>query len=81
MLQGPPGVGKSQVSIAGRIRCDLLVVLGIRALELGFSARYFRFDELIAALRADAHLPASRIKARKYMSTVLLLMTRWGTTR
>lgn len=44
LLQGPPGVGKSH----------LLVALGIRATELGFSAQYFRFDELMTALKADA---------------------------
>jgi len=32
----------------------LLVGLGIRAVEQGFSAQYFRFDELMTALRADA---------------------------
>jgi DNA replication protein DnaC len=68
LLQGPPGVGKSH----------LLVALGIRAIELGFSAQYFRFDELMTALKADAHLPASRIKARKYMSTALLLIDEMG---
>jgi DNA replication protein DnaC len=54
------------------------VALGIRAIELGFSAQYFRFDELMTALKADAHLPASRIKARKYMSTALLLIDEMG---
>lgn len=68
LLKGPPDVGKSH----------LLVALSIRAIELGFSAYYFRFDELITALNADAHLPASRIKARKYMSTALLLIDEMG---
>ena len=68
IVSGPPGVGKSH----------LLVALGIRAIELGFSAQYFRFDELMTALKADAHLPASRIKARKYMSTALLLIDEMG---
>ena len=46
-MQGPPCVGKSH----------LLVGLGVRAIQLGFSVQYFRFDELLTALRADAHLP------------------------
>lgn len=68
LLQGPPGVGKSH----------LLVGLGIRAIQLGFSVQYFRFDELLTALRADAHLPPGRIKSRKYMSTALLLIDEMG---
>jgi DNA replication protein DnaC len=35
LLQGPPGVGKSH----------LLVSLGVRAIQLGFSVQYFRFDD------------------------------------
>jgi hypothetical protein len=54
--------------LALSVQDHLLVALGIRAIELGFSAQYFRFDELMPTLKADAHLPASRIKARKYTS-------------
>lgn len=68
LMQGPPGVGKSH----------LLCGLGIRAIQLGFSAQYFRFDELLTALRADAHLPPARLKKRKYMSTALLLIDEMG---
>lgn len=68
LLQGPPGVGKSH----------LLVALGVRAIQLGFSVQYFRFDELLTALRGDAHLPPARIKSRKYMSSSLLLIDEMG---
>ena len=68
LIQGPPGVGKSH----------LLVGLGVRAIQLGFSVQYFRFDELQTALRADAHMPPSRLKSRKYMSTSLLLIDEMG---
>lgn len=68
LMQGPPGVGKSH----------LLCGLGIRAIQLGFSVQYFRFDELLTALRADAHLPPARLKKRKYMSTALLLVDEMG---
>ncbi|MGZ9034525.1 MAG: ATP-binding protein, partial [Rhodospirillales bacterium] len=43
LLQGPPGVGKSHLCIA----------LGIKAIQLGFSVQYFRFDELMTALKVD----------------------------
>jgi len=63
LVQGPPGVGKT----------PLLVGLGIRAVEQGFSVQYFRFDELMTALKADAAVPPTRLKRRKYMSTALLI--------
>lgn len=63
-----PGVGKSH----------LLCGLGIRAIQLGFSVQYFRFDELLTTLRADAPLPPNRLKKRKYMSTALLLVDEMG---
>ena len=68
-MQGPPGVGKSRICSVG---------LGIRAIQLGFSVQYFRFDELLTALRADAHLPSARLKSRKYMSSSLLLVDEMG---
>jgi DNA replication protein DnaC len=68
LVQGPPGVGKTH----------LLVGLGIRAVEQGFSVQYFRFDELMTALKADAVLPPVRLKRRKYMSTALLLIDELG---
>ena len=68
LVQGPPGVGKTH----------LLVGLGIRAVEQGFSVQYFRFDELMTMLKADAALPPVRLKRRKYMSTALLLIDELG---
>ena len=41
LLQGPPGVGKSHI----------LVGLGVRAIQFGFSVQYFRFDELLTGPR------------------------------
>lgn len=52
-----------------------------RAIQLGFSVQYFRFDELLAAPRVDAHLPPTRIKSRKYMSSSLLLVARCASIR
>lgn len=68
LLQGPPGVGKSH----------LLVGLGIRAIQLGFSVQYYRFDELLTVIKADAHLPPTRLKSRRYMSSSLLLVDEMG---
>jgi DNA replication protein DnaC len=68
LLQGPPGVGKSH----------LCVGLGVTAVQLGFSVQYFRFDELMTALRADADMPHARLRRRKYMSTALLLVDELG---
>ena len=68
LVQGLPGVGKTH----------LLVGLGIRAVEQGFSVQYFRVDELLTALKADAALPPARLKRRKYMSTALLLIDELG---
>src|SRR4051812_37918981 len=65
---GSPGTGKSH----------LCVGLGIRAVEQGFSVQYFRFDELMTALKIDAGLPPVRLKRRKYMSTALLLIDELG---
>jgi DNA replication protein DnaC len=42
LMQGPPGVGKTHLSIA----------LGTRAVELGFSVLYYRFNELMTALNS-----------------------------
>jgi DNA replication protein DnaC len=68
LIQGPPGVGKTH----------LCVGLGIRAVEQGFSVQYFRFDELMTALKIDAGLPPAQLKRRKYMSTALLLIDELG---
>ena len=68
LIQGPPGVGKTHLCIG----------LGIRAVEQGFSVQYFRFDELMTALKSDAGLPPVRLKRRKYMSTALLLIDELG---
>jgi len=68
LLQGPPGVGKSH----------LCVGLGVKAVQLGFSVQYFRFDELMTALKADAAMPPARRKRRKYLSTALLLVDELG---
>jgi DNA replication protein DnaC len=68
LLQGPPGVGKTHLCVA----------LGIKAVELGFSVQYFRFDELMTAMKVDADMAPVRLERRKYMSTALLIVDELG---
>jgi DNA replication protein DnaC len=68
LIQGPPGVGKTHLGVG----------LGIKAVEQGFSAQYFRFDELLTELRGDALLPPVQLRRRKYLSTALLLIDELG---
>lgn len=68
LMMGPPGVGKSHLCVA----------LGVKAIQLGFSAQYFRFDELMIALKADAGMPPQRLKRKRYMSTALLRIDEMG---
>ena len=59
-------------------KSHLCIALGVKAVQLGFSVQYFRFDELMTALKADAEMPPARLKRRKYMSTALLLVDELG---
>lgn len=68
LLQGPPGVGKTHLAIG----------LGIKAIEQGFSVQFYRFDELLTQLRRDAHLPPSKLRRKKYLSTMLLIIDELG---
>ncbi len=64
LIQGPPGVGKTHLSVA----------LGVKAIENGFSVTFYRLEELLAALRADAELPPARLRRRKYLNVALLVI-------
>lgn len=68
LLQGPPGVGKTHLAIG----------LGIKAIEQGFSVQFYRFDELLVQLRRDAQLPPSKLRRKKYLSTMLLVIDELG---
>jgi DNA replication protein DnaC len=68
LIQGPPGVGKSHLAVG----------LGVKAVEHGFSAQFYRFDELKLALKADAHLPPARLRRRKYLNASLLIIDELG---
>lgn len=68
LIQGPPGVGKTHVAVG----------LGVKAVEQGFSAQFYRFDELLTALKADAHVPPNRLRRKKYLSTALIIIDEMG---
>lgn len=68
LIQGPPGVGKSHLAVG----------LGVKAVEHGFSAQFYRFDELLIELKRDAALPPTRLRRRKYLSTALLIIDELG---
>lgn len=68
LIQGPPGVGKSHLAVG----------LGVKAVEHGFLAQFYRFDELKLALKGDAHLPPARLRRRKYLNASLLIIDELG---
>jgi DNA replication protein DnaC len=56
----------------------LAVGLGVKAVEHGFSAQFYRFDELKLALTGDAHLPPARLRRRIYLHGALLIIDELG---
>jgi DNA replication protein DnaC len=68
LMQGPPGVGKTHLSVG----------LGTRAVELGFSVLYYRFNELMNALKADAAVLPERLRLRRHMNMALLIIDELG---
>ena len=68
LIQGPPGVGKTHLSVA----------LGVRAVENGFSVAFHRLEDLVAVLKRDAELPKARLRQRKHMNAALLIIDEVG---
>lgn len=68
LLQGPPGVGKTHLSVA----------LGLRAIENGFSVSFYRVDELMYQLKQDVDVSPARLKHKKYMASNLLILDEFG---
>ena len=68
LILGPPGVGKTHLAIA----------LGVRAIECGLSAAYYRVEELMHAMRQDAAKPPARLRRAKYMKPAMLIVDEMG---
>ena len=68
LVQGPPGVGKTH----------LVVALGVRAIEQGFSVAFYRLDELLHQMRKDATVSAQALKRKKYFNASYLVVDEVG---
>lgn len=67
-VQGPPGVGKTH----------LVVALGVKAIEQGFSVAFYRLDELLHAMRKDAAIAPQRLRRKKYFNVSYLVVDAVG---
>ncbi|MDZ7790313.1 MAG: ATP-binding protein [Xanthomonadales bacterium] len=70
LIQGPPGVGETHLAVG--------LGLGVKAIEQGFSAQFYRFDELLTALKTDDDLAPARLRRKKYLNTALLIIDELG---
>jgi len=68
LVQGPPGVGKTH----------LIVALGVRAIESGFSVVFYRLEDLLHEMRKDAGVPPARLRRRKYFNVAFLVIDEVG---
>jgi DNA replication protein DnaC len=68
LFLGPPGVGKSHLAVA----------LGVKAVKNGFSTTHFVLDDLMHQLRSDAAIPPTRLKAKRYLNSALLIIDEVG---
>jgi DNA replication protein DnaC len=68
LVQGPPGVGKTH----------LVVALGVRAIEQGFSVAFYRLEELLHEMRKDAAVSPQALKRKKYFNVSYLVVDEVG---
>ena len=68
LVQGPPGVGKTH----------LVVALGVRAVEQGFSVAFYRLEELLHEMRKDAAVSTQALKRKKYFNVSYLVVDEVG---
>lgn len=68
LIQGPPGVGKTH----------LVVGLGVRAIEQGFSVAFYLLDELWHEMRKDASVSPQALKRKKYFNVSYLVVDEVG---
>lgn len=68
LVQGPPGVGKTH----------LVVGLGVRAIEQGFSVAFYRLEELLHEMRKDARVAPQALRRKKYFNVSYLVVDEVG---
>ena len=68
LVQGPPGVGKTH----------LVVGLGVKAIEQGFSVAFYRLEELLHEMRKDAAVSPQVLKRKKYFNVSYLVVDEVG---
>jgi DNA replication protein DnaC len=68
LVQGPPGVGKTH----------LVVALGVRAIEQGFSVAFYTLEELLHEMRKDAQVSPQRLRRKKYFNVAYLVVDEVG---
>jgi DNA replication protein DnaC len=68
LVQGPPGVGKTH----------LVVALGVRAIEQGFSVAFYSLEELLHQMRKDAAVSAQALRRKKYFNVSYLVVDEVG---
>jgi DNA replication protein DnaC len=68
LAQGPPGVGETH----------LVVGLGVRAIEQGFSVAFYRQKELLHEMRKDAAVAPQALRRKKYFNVAYLVVDEVG---
>jgi DNA replication protein DnaC len=68
LFLGPPGVGKSHLSVG----------LGVRAIELGYSVSYYTVEELLLALKKRPDVPVTKHTRNGYMRNALVVVDELG---
>jgi DNA replication protein DnaC len=68
LVQGPPGVGKTHVVVA----------LGVRAIEQGFSVAFYRLEDLLHEMRKDAAVSPQALRRKKYFNVSYLVVDEVG---
>jgi DNA replication protein DnaC len=68
LVQGPPGVGKTH----------LVVALGVRAIEQGFSVAFYRLEDLLHEMRKDASVSPQALRRKKYFNVAYLVVDEVG---